>query len=240
MLVVEGDGLEDVLEKESRLGLEQLSLSKFVPPFARREENCRMVGAFHGKYARRLAERLGVDGSFPAPAPVRRLKAAELPQAIAGQFLFDGGGGRVMTLVPQVSPAEAAVAAAVCPAEAAVTDAAALPAGAAVEPVLPPAPAVVSGTSTVLPAAAAAAAPVSSRPASSSAADPASSVSTASCSSPEALSARIFSVFSSSPRPGSGPQADRMQAAAATAARAAYIFFFISLSLSCNTCFSCV
>ena len=108
MLVVRGESLEDVLEKESAIAADGLSLSKFIPPFSRREANARMIREFHQGSSRTIARRLGFDGEFPPPQPARRLEAADVPAAIAGQFLFTGKDGGVMTLLPRVSMAEVA------------------------------------------------------------------------------------------------------------------------------------
>ena len=110
MLVVEGGSLDEALEKEECLSLNTMSLSKLVPSFARRQENYKLVEEFYGKYARKLAMQLGCEAAFPLPPLPQRIEAQELSRDIAGQFLFPGDDGKVLTLVPQVSRHEAEVA----------------------------------------------------------------------------------------------------------------------------------
>ena len=107
MAVVKGHSLEDVLKSEERFFADCVCLSRFLPSVSVRSRNFALIKRFHDQEGGAIAENLGLDFIFPAPAEVKRISADLIPAPIAERFLFRREDGGVMTLVPSVDIAKA-------------------------------------------------------------------------------------------------------------------------------------
>ena len=106
LLVVHGRTLEEVLEREERIGLPESKprLSRFLPSLLRRQGDQARVEALYRSQARTLAESLNLARPLAPPEKPAAWEVDRIPRVMLEPFLLREGEG-YCSVIPQVEPA---------------------------------------------------------------------------------------------------------------------------------------